>query len=59
MDWEGGGGGGKHDFQVLGLSNWVDGSTPTEIMQRRRVGWGRVRIGGVDGGTEKGCICLA
>lgn len=27
MNWEGGGGGGKHDFQVLGLSNWVDGST--------------------------------
>lgn len=43
MDWKGGGGG-KQDFQVLGLCNWVEGSTSTEVMKRRRrMGWGQDR----------------
>lgn len=55
MDWKGGRGG-KQDFQVLGLSNWVDSSTSTEIMKRRRrMGWGQDRQ--CWGGTEKGCMC--
>lgn len=43
VDWEGGTGGGKHDFQVLGLSNWVDGRTSIEVMERRTMGWGQGR----------------
>lgn len=45
VDWEGGGGGVKHDFQVLSWSNWVDCNTSAEIMARRRVGWGQDRQG--------------